>query len=123
MIIESDLPSLPPPLPANHSVPKTVIIFDLGGGSYPKASILVCEISIMKEILPPNSKINVSLSFVAQVAEKLVGMGVDGELSQLVTGCRWVRREEIRAQLLKDSYKFSHTYLTVYTKTPKFNFC
>ena len=52
-----------------------------------------------------------SLSLFAQVAEKLVGMGVNGELSQLVAGCLWVRREEIRAQLLKDSYKFSHTYL------------
>ena len=46
-----------------------------------------------------------------QVAEKLVGMGVDGELSQLVAGCLWVRREEMRTQLLRDSYKFSHTYL------------
>lgn len=38
-------------------------------------------------------------------------MGVDGELSQLVAGCLWVRREEIRSQLVRDSYKFSHTYL------------
>ena len=38
-------------------------------------------------------------------------MGVDGDLSQLIAGCLWVRREEIRSQLLKDSYKFSHTYL------------
>ena len=66
-------------------------------------------------LLPfPSCLLSLSLSLslsLTQVAEKLVGMGVDGELSQLVTGCLWVRREEIRSQLLRDSYKFSHTYL------------
>ena len=61
---------------------------------------------------PPFSSLSLSPSLCfPQVAEKLVGMGVDGELSQLVAGCLWVRREEIRSQLLRDSYKFSHTYL------------
>ena len=46
-----------------------------------------------------------------QVVKKLVDMGVSGELSQLVAGCLWVRREEIRSQLVRDSYQFSHTHL------------
>ena len=53
--------------------------------------------------------LSLSLTLI-QVTEKLVGMGVDGDLSQLVAGCLWVRREEISSQLLRDSYKFSHTY-------------
>ena len=54
---------------------------------------------------------SIGLITLPQVAKKLVAMGVDGDLSQLVAGCLWVRREEVRSQLLRDSYKFSHTCL------------
>ena len=52
-------------------------------------------------------------------------MGVDEELSQLVASCLWVRRDEIRSQLLKDSYmyKFSHTYLSDFDWRLKVSVC
>ena len=46
--------------------------------------------------------------------EKLVGMQVDGGLSQLMTGCLGVgeqRGDTYDHSCLADSYKVSHTYL------------
>ena len=50
-------------------------------------------------------------------------MGVARKLFQLVAGCLWGRREEIISQLLRDSYKFSHTYLNDYDWRLKVHAC
>ena len=43
-----------------------------------------------------------------------MGLGVSQELSQLVAECLSVRREEVRAQLVRDSCSVSHCHLTDY---------
>ena len=50
----------------------------------------------------------------SQISEKLLGLGVSLELSQLVAECLSVRREEARAQLVRDSCNISHCHLSDY---------
>ena len=50
----------------------------------------------------------------SQISEKLLGLGVSPELSQLVAECLSVRREEVRAQLVRDSCNISHCHLSDY---------
>jgi len=38
-------------------------------------------------------------------------MGVSPELSQLIAGCVWVRRGEVRSQMVRDSCAISHSHL------------
>lgn len=46
-----------------------------------------------------------------QLAKKLQGMGADQEVSQVVATCLWVRKDEIRAQLVKDSCDITQSKL------------
>ena len=46
-----------------------------------------------------------------QLAKKIQSMGATPETSQLVATCLWVRRDEIRIQLVKDSCNIAHTKL------------
>lgn len=46
-----------------------------------------------------------------QLAEKLQAMDASTEVSQLVATCLWVRREELRDQLVKESCSISQSRL------------
>ncbi len=52
-----------------------------------------------------------SSSILPQISEQLGGGGLSSELCQLVSQCMWVRREEIRSQLVRDSCAVSHSHL------------
>ena len=56
--------------------------------------------------------LNHTISFIHQLIEKLSGMGVSQELSQLIVGCVWVRRGEVRSHMVRDSCAISHSHLT-----------
>ena len=56
--------------------------------------------------------LNHTISFIHQLIEKLSGRGVSPELSQLIAGCVWVRRGEVRSQMVRDSCAISHSHLT-----------
>ena len=49
--------------------------------------------------------------FSSKVSESLGDLGVSVEVSRLLAECLWVRREEIRLQLIRDSCTFSHSHL------------
>ena len=53
-----------------------------------------------------------TISLIHQLIEKLSGLGVSPELSQLIAGCVWVRRGEVRSQMVRDSCAISHSHLT-----------
>ena len=57
------------------------------------------------------------------MSEKLVGLGVSQELSQLVAEYLSVRREEVRVQLVRDSCSVSHCHLTDYDWKLKVSTC
>ena len=46
-----------------------------------------------------------------QLMEKLQAMGTNPDIAQVVVTCMWVRRDEIRAQLVKDSCNISQAKL------------
>ena len=47
-----------------------------------------------------------------QVVERLSGAGVSGEVCQVIGECVGVRREEVRAQLLREASQVSPSCLT-----------
>lgn len=46
-----------------------------------------------------------------KVADKLKGLNVSSEMAPMVATCLWVRREEIRGQMLKNSCNITHSQL------------
>ena len=53
-----------------------------------------------------------TIFLIHQLIEKLSGMGVSSELCQVIAGCVWVRRGEVRSQMVRDSCAISHSHLT-----------
>ena len=49
-----------------------------------------------------------------QTQEKLVSDGVGEEAASVLAECLWVRREEVRSQLARDSCAISHSVLRDY---------
>lgn len=45
------------------------------------------------------------------IAKKIQALGVTPEISEVVATCLWVRKEEIRTQLIKDSCNISQSKL------------
>ena len=79
--------------------------------------IYIC-VNIVSRVTPFSLRARLSLilhhtiSLIHQLIEKLSGLGVSPELSQLIAGCVWVRRGEVRSQMVRDSCAISHSHLT-----------
>ena len=75
-------------------------------------------VNIVSRVTPFSLRTRLSLilhhtiSLIHQLIEKLSGLGVSPELSQLIAGCVWVRRGEVRSQMVRDSCAISHSHLT-----------
>ena len=46
-----------------------------------------------------------------KVVEKLKGLSVSAEMAQTVATCLWVRRDEIRGQMVRSSCNITHSHL------------
>ena len=58
-----------------------------------------------------------------KIIEKLKGLNVSAETSQIIATCLWVRRDEIRAQLVRDSCNIAHSNLSDFDWSLKVHAC